>query len=86
MSKHVQSYIVHVRGASDDFGIADAKALERLDLANQAIQAGAIPKDPGISIRTVDPGGGGGPCAPEFVPFEFDVSASGLPEATPRDD
>lgn len=84
--KNVQSYIVHVRGAGQDVEEANERALVRLSAATRALVNGEVPVDAGISIRTVDPGGGGGPCAPEFISVEVDVSASGLPEAQSRDD
>ncbi len=86
MSKFVKSYNVHVRGGGDTPEEADKRALARLDEANHELQSGALPKDPGVSVKTVDPGGNGGPCAPIFIDVSVDVSASGLPEAQRRDD
>ena len=84
--KNVQSYILHVRGAGSNFQEADAMALRRLERACSDILAGAIPKDPGVALRTEDPGGGGGPCEAIYIDVEVNVSASGLPEAQSRDD
>lgn len=86
MVKNVVSYILHVRGAGKDFTDAENRAIHRLRAATDTILNGALPKDPGVDFRVLDPGGGGGPCAPILRTADFDVSAGGLPEAQSRDD
>lgn len=44
-----------------------------------------IDTDPGIDLVKLDPGGGGGPCAPQYVEIPVNISASGLPEAQDDD-
>jgi hypothetical protein len=85
MIKNVVSYILHVRGAGKDFEEANVRALARLQDAAAAIERGVTPKDAGVDFRILDPGGGGGPCAPILRQADFDVSAGGLPEAQPRE-
>ncbi len=86
MAQQVVWYNVHVRGAGDTFDEANAEALGRLESASNRLVDGRLPNDPGIRIATDDPGGGGGPCAAEYIKIEVNVSASGLPEAQSDDD
>lgn len=86
MSKHVVSFIVHVRGADDRFSEAYRKAVGRLNEVAEAVSNGKQVVDPGADFRVLDPGGGGGPCVPNLRTQDFDVSDSGLPEAVSRDD
>jgi hypothetical protein len=77
---------VHCRGAGGDAAQAYHKAAKRLMEAAQHLQAGEIFVDEGTRVAMDDPGGGGGPCAPEYIKIEVNVSPSGLPEAESRDD
>jgi hypothetical protein len=79
-------YNIHVRGAGKNFHEANERAVRRLTLASRSIDNGQFPLDPGVRVATDDPGGGGGPCAPEYIKIEVNVSPSGLPEAESRDD
>lgn len=87
MTQQIVWYNVHVRGAGDDFSDANNQATRRLTDAAKMIAQGRLPLDPGVRIATDDPGGGGGgPCAPEYIDIAVNVTASGLPEAQSRDD
>lgn len=77
---------VNARGFDKDTKVANRLAVKRLRDAADEIAAGRIPTDPGVDFVRRDPGGGGGPCAAEYVDNPMNVSASGLPEAQSRDD
>lgn len=76
---------VTARGAAKFEADAYDKAAERLETAAAQIRARQLPSDPGITLWTNEPGGGGGPCAPEYVSLPVPVTPSGLPEARGRD-
>lgn len=61
-------------------------AARRLADAADNVLNRKIDTDPGIDLVKLDPGGGGGPCAPEFIEIPINVSASGLPETQNGDD
>lgn len=86
MAKQLVWYNVHVRGFGEDFDQANARALERLREAAEELRNGRTPQNPGIGYSSDDPGGGGGPCAPEYISIEVNVTPSGLPEAETDDE
>ena len=86
MAQQLVWYNVHVRGAGENFGTANQRAKDRLVDAARRISNGDFPNDPGVRVATDDPGGGGGPCAPEYIKIEVNVTPSGLPEAKNGDD
>ena len=67
-------------------GLGESRALSRLIEAVNELSAGNMPKDPGVDVRRLDPGGGGGPCQPQKIATEFLIGPTGLPEAQPNDD
>jgi len=72
---------VHVRGAGKTADEAFNKAAKRLTHAAKEIWDREVIVDEGTRVAMDDPGGGGGPCAPEYIKIEVNVTASGLPEA-----
>ena len=72
---------VIVRGAGETYIDARNNALGRLTDAAAAVQRGNAPNDPGVQYFEEDPGGGGGPCAPNKKLLEYTTNSGGLPEA-----
>lgn len=81
----VYTYVLAARGAAKNAEEAARIAAERLVGAAMKINRGDLPVDEGVQLTTFDPGGGG-PCEPRSIQVEVEVSASGLPEAQPRDE
>lgn len=78
---------VHVRGAGKTAAAAYGQAVTRLEAAAEALANENVVVDEGTRVAMDDPGGGGGgPCAPEYISIEVNVTAAGLPEAKSRDD
>lgn len=77
---------VHCRGAGENADDAYNRAVARLAEAARKLRAREVVIDEGTRVAMDDPGGGGGPCAAEYIPITVNVTASGLPEAQPRDD
>ncbi|MGI9306737.1 MAG: hypothetical protein ACR2P5_05470 [Gammaproteobacteria bacterium] len=59
------------------FGVDSAN--EILTEAVAQIADGDVPTNPAVQFMRVDPGGGGGPCAPEWIEQPIHVSPAGLP-------
>ena len=77
---------VHVRGAGENADEAYTRAVNRLTSASRKLANQEVVVDEGTRVAMDDPGGGGGgPCAPEYIPITVNVSASGLPEAESDD-
>ena len=72
---------VIVRGAGGTYAEARTNAVARLIAASGAVNASALPNDPGVQYFEEDPGGGGGPCAPDKKAVEYTTNSGGLPEA-----
>ena len=81
---NIVSINLNAQGAGDDFDEAYANAKRRLNLGNTALQADAVPQDPGVAIDVRDPGGG--PCAPQKFSIEIFINQDVLPEAQNNDD
>ena len=66
------------------FGLEESARL--LTEAAAALSRGANPGNENIQFMQVDPGGGGGPCAPQWIQQPIHVSPAGLqnPNAEPR--
>lgn len=83
MANSVVTLMVAARGAGDNYGEAEARAMARLEAASKKIVKGKRPRDPGVQFEEIDPGDG--PCAAK-VQKDVLVSSAGLPEARRRDD
>lgn len=70
--------VVAVRG----FGLEESAQI--LTEAAAEIAQGIIPTSPNVQFMQVDPGGGGGPCAPAWIEQPIHVSPAGLPKAQPK--
>lgn len=78
---------IHARGAGSTPEEAYTEASKRLAKAAHDFKNGNTTIDPGVQVAYNDPGGGGGgPCAPEYIDIAVNVTAAGLPEAQNRDD
>lgn len=83
---NVRTLVLAIRGADSEDGTAGDHINRRLQEVARQINAGSTPLDldPGVQLENIDPGSGGGPCAPRFKRVDIEVSASGLPEAEAR--
>ncbi len=84
MTTNVFTYVLMARGAGNSPEEARAMARRRLAQSANEIADGKQPSDATVDVRTIEPGGGGGPCAAEFIDVQVNYTPSGLPEAQPR--
>ena len=81
---NVYSINLNAVGASDDPDVAYDRAAERLEMAARKIRGRQLPTDPGVAVKSFDPGGG--PCRPLKINVSVVIDQDVLPEAQSNDD